>query len=260
MNEIINQLLSQMPSGISPMTESELLQSKINTLNSDWGNMKYYECPKCRNKGKVYYADGTAICARECECMPIRKSRARMQKSGLSAMESIYSMDRFKDDTEATAKLKKKAQWFLQERGKWFFISGQSGGGKTHICSAMCFELISAGKDVYYMIWRDMAPRLKALVNDRSEYDRIMWELKTVDVLYIDDFLKGSYTDADINLAFELINHRYLDSTKTTIISTERSMEEIMSIDEALGGRIYERARGYCVKAPTENRRLKNGI
>lgn len=63
-------------------------------------------------------------------------------------------------------------------------------------------------------------------------------------------------TDKDINLAFELINHRYLDSTKSTIISSERTMEELMSIDEALGGRIYEKSRGYCLQAPKLNRRI----
>ncbi|MBQ7347772.1 MAG: hypothetical protein IJW55_07430 [Clostridia bacterium] len=75
-----------------------------------------------------------------------------------------------------------------------------------------------------------------------------MNELKSVKVLYIDDFLKVQRgqqpTPADINLAFEIINHRDVKNLRT-IISTERTIDDIISLDDAVGGRIYELAKGF---------------
>ena len=66
-------------------------------------------------------------------------------------------------------------------------------------------------------------------------------------------------TDADINLAFEILNARYNDPMLRTVISSELPVEKILAIDEAVGGRIVERARGFICKAPPENYRLLNG-
>ena len=64
------------------------------------------------------------------------------------------------------------------------------------------------------MLWQDEITRLKANVMDELAHEKQMRQLKTVDVLYIDDFFKpivrdgvpGRPTDADIRLAYELIN------------------------------------------------------
>ncbi len=90
-----------------------------------------------------------------------------------------------------------------------------------------------------------------------------MKSLKEVDVLYIDDFFKpiggNRPSDADIRLAYEIINARY-NRRKITIISSERHISEIAEIDEAIGGRIYEYAKGYTVNIARDtarNYRLK---
>ena len=107
------------------------------------------------------------------------------------------------------------------------------------------------------MLWRDEAVKIKSVVTDREAYDALVQPLKAVQTLYIDDFLKGRVGDADKNLAFEIINARYNDASKRTIISSERPMPEILSLDEAIGSRIYERSRGFMVQPPDENRRLR---
>ena len=49
-------------------------------------------------------------------------------------------------------------------------------------------------------------------------------------------------TAADVNLAYEIINYRYNNRDKITIISTELTIGGLCEIDEALGGRIRQRA------------------
>jgi hypothetical protein len=55
-------------------------------------------------------------------------------------------------------------------------------------------------------------------------------------------------TTADINLAFEILNDRY-NSGRITVLSSERRIGEILDIDAAVGGRIYEMATpgGYAL-------------
>lgn len=101
------------------------------------------------------------------------------------------------------------------------------------------------------MLWTSEAAKLKACVND-IDYENLIWPLKSVDVLYIDDLFKptganSQPTSADIRLAYEIINCRYNAGDKVTIISSERTVSEICDIDEATGGRIMEQAGEYCL-------------
>lgn len=227
-------------------------------LNDAEGSLDLLDCPLCRNKGYIAVINGDSITCRECECMAKRRSLKRILKSGLSDMVESYTFASYKTPETWQAEAKAKALSFVADgAGKWFVAAGPSGTGKTHICTAIAGELLNAGKEVRYMLWRDEAPRLKALVNEREEYERLMGELKTAPVLYIDDFFKGSVSDADINLAFELLNARYNARQKITIISSEKTIDKILDIDEAIGGRIYERSKGYCIKTPAKNWRLK---
>lgn len=167
-----------------------------------------------------------------------------------------YTFQNYETQTQETEEIKEKAVRYCSDSG-WLYISGRSGSGKTHICTAICKKLIQSGTDVYYMQWRDESVNLKSAVNDTEYYNGRMRKLKTVPVLYIDDFLKGSDTDADIRLAFEIMNSRYNDRSLKTIISSELDITAVLNRDEALGGRIYERAKGYMLKAPALNWRLK---
>ena len=113
-------------------------------------------------------------------------------------------------------------------------------------------------KEVYYMSWRDESTALKGMITDSETYSEKVRKLKTVPVLYIDDFFKDGCSEADLRLAFEIINARYNDETKRTIISSEWGLEWVMDKDEATGSRIYERSKGYVIAAPNENWRLRD--
>lgn len=138
--------------------------------------------------------------------------------------------------------------------GKWFFANGAVGSGKTHICTAIAAKLLYQ-MPVIYMTWPEVNDKIKAVVNDPEEYARIINPLKNVDVLYIDDLFKPAIgrdgqpeppTPADIRRTYEIINHRYINRMPT-IISSERYDSELVDIDEAIGSRIIEMSKGYCL-------------
>ncbi len=216
-----------------------------------------YDCELCGNRGRILETRHGYLEARECSCMAIRRSMRNIAKSGLLDMLERYSFDNYDTPDATRKKLKETALKFSTAQQGWFYISGNAGSGKTHLCSAICSELIKAGHETLYMMWRDEVTKLKAGITDKDWYENRIQKLKTVPVLYIDDFFKGRITDADVNLIFEIINARYNKLSLRTIISSELSLNDVLNIDEAVGSRIYERARGYNVKAPNENWRLK---
>ena len=100
------------------------------------------------------------------------------------------------------------------------------------------------------MLWLDDSQKLKAAKTD-EKYESLIKPFKDAEVLYIDDFFKmkrgSEIKDTDVRLAYEILNYRYCDPNKRTIISSEWNLEQIIDADQALGGRIRERTRGYYV-------------
>jgi DNA replication protein DnaC len=198
--------------------------------------------------------------ARECVCMNQRRSLRAIRQSGMMDLLNRYTLESYQTPDKECRETKQAALDFIAADSGWFFISGESGSGKTHICTAICRELIKHGSRVLFMPWRDESTKLKASVNDREWYENHIEKLKAVPVLYIDDFWKSKrtdgttkVTDADVSLAFEIINARYNNSALRTVISSEMPLDEIMDADSAIGWRIYERARGFVRMAPRKN-------
>ena len=248
------------------ISDADVEQIKVNSFNREEDAPdKYYNCPKCKNKELIAVLDADGkFSTRFCECKKIRRSIKKVEKSGLKKLLDTNTLNSFTATEKWQEGIKIKATEYIQKDGGWFFIGGQKGSGKSHICTAMVGEFINQGKDALYMLWRDRAVELKANVNNFEEYDKLMSELKNVDVLYIDDFYKtdseNKPTQADKNLAFELLNYRYNNPDSITIISTELLINELLAMDEAVGSRIYERSKGYQINiAPdiSKNYRLR---
>ena len=261
---------------LSEMTAEEKLvraQKMADRVNAQEGRLTGYDCPACRNKGFVEYVIDTTeqlgypsytTGSRECVCMAIRRSKWLLKASGLADLAERCTFDTYKATEPWQVYIRNRAEGFLEKAmsgsGRGFFIGGQTGCGKTHICTALTVSLINSGKSARYMLWTDEAARLKACVND-DQYASLMWPLKAVGVLYIDDLFKptgasGQPTQADIRLAYELINYRYNSTNKVTIISSERTTGELCEIDEAIGGRIVEKSGQYCINIARD--RAKN--
>ena len=103
------------------------------------------------------------------------------------------------------------------------------------------------------MCWPSESVRLKRQVNE-EEYESGIREYKECDVLYIDDFFKVGRardavkpSDADLKLAYQIVNARYL-ARKRTIVSSEWLVDELMAFDEATASRIYEMSKGYTLQ------------
>lgn len=236
---------------------AEQARRKAEAYNRTAGSLTGLDCPQCRNKGRIMVAheDGS-VGVMECACMNTRRSIRLLERSGLKELVSRCRFERFRTPEPWQVSVKEKARRYARQPEGWFLAAGQPGSGKTHLCVAICRELMLRGMEVRYVLWRDAVTRLKATVNDAEAYQAIMEPLKRVKVLYLDDFYKTGKdkygncrpTSGDLNVAFELLNARYMDEGRLTVISTERTIPELLDIDEAVGSRIVERSRGRQVQ------------
>lgn len=257
-------------------------QLRVDALNGAIGDRDKgdgYNCPICKNKGYVARLvenpDGTfSHSVADCKCADTRRSILRMQRSGLKNIIRDYTFDKFQTPEPWQETLKAAAMDYAKNPSGWFALCGQSGCGKTHLCTAICRELLLEGREVVYMLWRDeigkikQAARMSEFDGETVELRRILDKYKTAKVLYIDDLFKTGKTAenatqrptaADINYAFEILNYRYNNPELLTILSTELTEDELLDIDEAIGGRIYERAKAYSIgKDRGKNYRVRN--
>lgn len=241
---------------------------KRDTFVEAKGNLEGEYCPKCRNKGVVMHLAHkwgyVYECVQKCECLISRNNAKALENSGLSSLVKSYTFESFKTTHEWQANMKNKALEFVDNHTNfWFYAGGQVGCGKTHICTAIANEFIKRGMKTKYMLWRDETIVLKSDIMDK-EYQDKMKALKTVPVLYIDDFFKTEIkkqpSAAEINIAFELLNYRYNNPGYVTIISSEKQMSELLKIDQAVGSRIFQRSKHYCINISEDvlkNYRLK---
>lgn len=251
----------------------EYTQRRVERYNKEAGKLNLedgYNCAKCHNRGytarAVKRGDMWYEQYDECGCMKVRRSIARMKASGLEQTIKTQKLSAFKAEQPWQKKMLEKAQAYIAEgvkNGEWFFIGGQSGSGKTMICTGIARELLLSGHEVRYVIWEQVVKQLKTYMNE-PEYAESMGKLEDVEILYIDDLFKPISdkppTDAELRIAFELLNSRYT-GRKPTIISSERYLGEIFDLDEATGGRLYEMSRSYTLiieREPSRNyRRLE---
>lgn len=247
----------------TPQAERDdfFLARDIRMYNEKVGELENYDCQKCKNKGLIAIESDKKQVLVPCDCMPLRKSYARIKESGLGEKFDTCTFDTYKATDEWQIKIKDSALKFVENPlGGWFFIGGQVGSGKTHLCTAIVGELLKKGYASRYCVWTTESTIIKQNITNEETYSRMIRELSMVQVLYIDDFLRGEPTKADFDLVFKIINYRAGISGLITIISSERTIKEICELDEGLGSRIFEKAKQFALgiaKGKEKNYRYK---
>lgn len=204
-----------------------------------------YNCPKCRDMGYTFeLGEGNCEVARPCECLSKKQSLEKLERCGLS--------DAFKQKTFASYICDKSYQVVAKGQAMRFcddfiktnssmLLCGSPGTGKTHLGIAAMLKLIDENVACRYVEYNTMMMSFKQSVMDEENFIREMDKYLNPRVLFIDDFLKGKTTSADLNYIYRIINSRYLKG-KPVIISTEKTVKDILGWDEAVGSRLVEMA------------------
>lgn len=220
----------------------EIAQAECLAYNQMTG--RFSSCPTCKGKGYIRFIkvfDGYPYTPLK-PCPDCHNQNKTDMKLAIASIDKDLNFDTYKVHTSWQRQIKESAKNFNE---RFFYIGGQSGCGKTHICSAICIKFAEQDLTIRVMRWNEDSKRLKTMAMD-GEYQFAIDEYKSrCDVLYIDDLYKGDVTDADIKLAFEIIDYRYRNRLKT-IISSEWLLPELTRMDSAVGGRIEEMSKNHC--------------
>ncbi len=209
-----------------------------------------YNCLDCKDIGWTMIMQNGHEAARKCKCYELSHAKKLMKKSGISEEFQKKKFENFDIlDNPQLSNAKRKAvayvENFIETENKMrnsIMFSGQVGSGKTHLGTAICGELMRMGIAVVYMAYRETVTRLKQHITDETKYDRELKQYMRARVLYIDDLLKGKPTEADVNIMYGIVNYRYMNCLPV-IVSTEKSLDEILMFDEAVGSRLIEMCR-----------------
>ena len=213
-----------------------------------------YICPRCHGQGLFY--DEETDTAHFCVCRPVRKALSELRRQNLDQSARELTFLSFDAREPWQQKMLETAMAYAaSEEPGWLYLGGQTGCGKTHLGTAAAVALALRGRDFLYMPWAVEVFTLKAMAMEEGRGRRI-GELINAPVLYIDDLFKAAPTDADKHIAFEILSARYTRRDRPTIISSERTLAELLEIDEALAGRIAERCgRDFILTIPRDRRK-----
>ena len=150
MQDVMKRLPLSTESACSPYAPGTLEQMKADTANATEGNLNQqdgYHCPICRNKGYIMQAvevNGSwRVVGSDCKCQKMRRTIRRLERSGLKNIIRDYTFDKFEAQEDWQKTIKDTAATYAKSREGWFFIGGQSGCGKTHICTAICLHALA---------------------------------------------------------------------------------------------------------------------
>lgn len=238
---------------------NDRLHEIINKLNktrlTDIPFTPDYECPECKDTEVIIYQKDGYEFAKPCKCAEVKAAKRRMLRSGIDEEDLKKGFKDFNTFGEkglimaqdTAVKYYKDFPKIQGSRANSILLSGASGRGKTTLGLALANNLMTKRKmSVLYMPYREEVTALKQYILDDEKYSEKMERFKSTGILFIDDLLKGKVTESDLNIVYEIINHRYL-ARLPMIISTEKTPEELIEFDEAVGSRILEMCKGYIV-------------
>lgn len=218
--------------------KNEALQAKraelllANGYPADYSDVKY-ECTKCGDTG---FVDN-----KMCSCMKEALTLAGIESSGFANLIKEqrfdnFSLDYYKKNATHYDMMGKNLE-FLKEYAKNFdaknsqsiLMMGGTGLGKTHLSSAVAYEVIEKGNDVFYTGAIDLfsqfeIQRFKSYNNEPNEIIERYFES---DLLIIDDLGTEMINQFSVSTLYNLLNDR-LSRKKPTIVSTNLSQDEIM--------------------------------
>lgn len=204
---------------------------------------------------------------KRCKCELQKRFERKLEQAGLGAIrEKILNVE-YKTTYQWQKDAYDVAKRFVTNDNKGLIISGQTGSGKTLLLSKMLYNFAVKGKDIMYFAWyKNYSSQLVDRYNVINQ--DLLRKMLEIDVLYIDDLFKTRDNSMDdiynkrqeIEVFWQIIDARAVDSTKKTMISTELLESDFLKLDEALWGRMLELVESmefWVQMNPKENRNIR---
>ena len=221
---------------------------------------KSYNCDKCKDEGYIYFNKKDKfgqehLTAKPCECLIKKNNEKRIEKSNVSELFKNCTFTSFEERSPKQKEVKELCIEFYkqvvskdiakEDKATAILLLGQVGAGKTHLAVAMMNNFMAKNYNALYTNYKDLVRTLSQNAMDKFVYKEEMDKCINADVLLIDEFFKcdniSELTSAQKNYMYEIINTRY-NNRSLTILTSEKSIQEILQVSDALGSRLFQMA------------------
>jgi len=132
------------------------------------------------------------------------------------------------DELKSLQKALKAAHTYAEKPRGWLVLMGGYGSGKTHLAAAIANYRAGLGDPPLFVMVPDLLDHLRATFspNSNTTFDRRFDEIRTANLLILDDLGTQSMTPWVREKLYQLFNYRY-NAELPTVITTSDSMNEM---------------------------------
>ncbi len=132
-------------------------------------------------------------------------------------------------DKHSLAAAKAAAEAFACRPEGWLLLEGGYGCGKTHLAAAIANQAVSQGILTLFITVPDLLDFLRFAFSDpETTFEERFEEVRTVDLLVLDDFGTQNATPWAQEKLFQIMNYRYINKLPT-VITTNLLLDQIES-------------------------------
>lgn len=207
------------------------------------------KCPLCNGEGGQMTIDENGYDVwKPCKCWFKEMRKRSLRFANIPTKYKDATFDNYQTDiyknAAAMEKLKKLCKTYAEEfepGGKGIYLHSEvKGSGKSRMICTIGNALMEKGLNVKFSTMGSILDKIKESWGDSSEYteSKLKDELKSVDVLILDDFGMDKSTDWVNSQVYDIINYRY-NEKKTTLYTSNYSLNN-MDYDERIINRVIE--------------------
>ena len=194
-------------------------------------------CPICGGRGWVRHDVPTnhadfghafpCVCQSNADANQLIERLHRFSNMGMLADVSFDSTDR--DGLGPTAEGRTRfsaayeaSQAYAKDPHGSLLLVGGSGTGKTHLAAAMANHLMAQGEPVFFAFVPDLLDHLRSAYGPDHglTYDELFEQVKSIQVLVLDDLGTHSGTPWAEEKLYQVLNHRYIMGLPTIVTSS----------------------------------------
>jgi DNA replication protein DnaC len=233
---------------------------RIIQTNSQDGRQRKYECEICQDNKVIVEGD----IYKECSCVELRRHKKAIEQSEFKGLLGKYDFLNYipknvmqRIALSAAQKYVEDFEIIRKQKNNGMALLGQSGSGKTHLSTCIGKGLLEKRIPVKYMSYIEDIQKLKMAktksFDDPEIYLQEINKYKGALVLIVDELFKtkegehGKISSADITIMLDIYNY-FIATGKPIITNSQRTVNQLREIDEALAGRIVEMCEGRVVE------------
>lgn len=229
-------------------------------------------CKKCGDRGFLRYdvpVDHPSFGeVYECDCRKVNQAQERLDKLRKLSNLTSFSSSSFADfdAIPGTERALEEAISFAGDpTHRWLVLSGPVGVGKTHLAVAIAqYAIEQNSMAAYFAAVPDLMDHLRSSFAPSSAegYDERFDEIRTAQLLVLDDLGTENATPWAQEKLYQIINHRYVERLPTVITTNA----DIRSIDDRIASRMLDHRLSTLVeidapdfRRPGEPRGVRRG-